>query len=336
MSNCNCNCNCNSGYLLLCFARFSPTALEITSLILCIIGGIATYFGLLGIPFHIDSNIYKIFFFINIPYFIIMIILNVLFLAFRYKDLIKNELYLWGYGLSILEIYVALFGVITSLINDSIIISNMRFYEELSLRKNSSKFPKIKPTEWLYTKIVLPIILFIWFNMLLMSLSDNLLINLKISGSYNTYERALEDGNKSDNYRNNSNENEEPSTQSKMKRKKKSKKKGSEIDEVCNSENEKSDNPIKKDSFITKIKRIFSKIKIPKIKLKDDKNKIENNLKDNNTNINDDKNINNNIINNNDKDKINKKKNEVFSSYNALIINNNMNENLKNNEERKS
>ena len=53
---------CDMTYLLLCYNRFPPLFIEITYLILCLIGGIITHFGLIGIPFHIDSNIYKFFF----------------------------------------------------------------------------------------------------------------------------------------------------------------------------------------------------------------------------------------------------------------------------------
>ena len=178
---------------LLCYKRFTPFALELSSSIISLIGGIITYFGLLGIPFRIDSHIYKILFFINIPYFILIIILNILFMVFRSFDLIKNELYSWSYGLSIVEIYVTLFGIITNMLNDAMVLSNMGFYQTLSLRKKSDKYPMITPKEWLCTKIIFPIILFIWFNMLLMNLSDNLLINLKINDSYHMYELALKE-----------------------------------------------------------------------------------------------------------------------------------------------
>ena len=178
---------------LLCYKRFSPFTLELSSSIISLIGGIITYCGLLGIPFRIDSHIYKILFFINIPYFILIIILNILFMVFRRFDLIKNELYSWSYGLSIVEIYVTLFGIITNMLNDAMVLSNMGFYQTLSLRKKSDKYPMITPKEWLCTKIIFPIILFIWFNMLLMNLSDNLLINLKINDSYHMYELALKE-----------------------------------------------------------------------------------------------------------------------------------------------
>ena len=317
------NCNCNSIYILLCFRRFSPLALEITCSILCIIGGITTYFGLLGIPFHIDSNINKIFFFINIPYFIVMILLNIVFLFLRYKDLINNELHLWGYGLSIIEIYIALFGVITSLINDSIIISNMRYYQEISLIKKSSKYPMITHMEWLYTKTILPIILFIWVNMLLIALSDNILINLKINGSYQAYEEALEQENRNiERHNPNNGIDEENYSQERTNR------------NLNNNQKQKS-------SFINKIKKILIKIKkTSHFKLKRKKDNI---TKKDSINIK----INNNINNDNEKDKdknkendkninsikTNNKNKEIASSVNVLITeDNNMEKDLKENE----
>ena len=185
--------NCNSAYILLCYILISPLIIEIILFSLCILGLIITYFGLSKLPFYIDSKIYKIIFFINIPYFIMMIILNIIFLIFRYYDLMINKLYLWGFGLSIVEIYIALFGIITNLLNDAMIISNMRYYNEISKNMKSSKYPMITPKELLYTKIILPIILFFWINMLLMSLADNLLINLRVKGSYRLYELALKE-----------------------------------------------------------------------------------------------------------------------------------------------
>lgn len=182
---------CNPAYLLFCYIRFHPLALEITNLSLSIIGGIFTFFGASNIPFYIDSNIYKIIFYFNIPYFVIIILLNIIFLFFRYFNLMNNDLNLWGYGLSIFEIYTALFGIVTNLINDSLIISNIRYYQEISLKRKSPKYPLITPEQLLYTKIVLPVLLFLWINMILIALNDNLLINIKISGSYHTYELAL-------------------------------------------------------------------------------------------------------------------------------------------------
>ena len=184
-------CKCDASYFLLCYSRFPPLIIEIILVSLSILGSIITYFGLSGIPFHIDSKIYKIIFLINIPYFILMIILNIIFIIFRYHDLMVNELYLWGYGLSIVEVYITVFGLTTNLINDALIISNMDYYQEICLIQNSSKYPMITSKEWLYTKIILPIILFFWANMFIMSITDNWLINLRIKDSYNNYKLAL-------------------------------------------------------------------------------------------------------------------------------------------------
>ena len=102
------------------------------------------------------------------------------------------KLYLWGYGLSIIEIYISLFGLVTNLINDSLIITNIKNYDILS-KRNAEKYPMITPDEKLNIKIILPIILFIWLNFLLMALTDNILINLRINDSYHRYELAIEE-----------------------------------------------------------------------------------------------------------------------------------------------
>jgi hypothetical protein len=182
---------CNAIYFLLCYVRFSPIPLEITNFFLSIIVGITTFIGHQKIPFYIDSQIYKIIYFFNVPYLIIIVILNIIFLFFRFYELMNNSLNLWGYGLSVVEIYVALFGILTNLINDSLIISNMKYYQEMSLKRKSQKYPLITQEQLFYTKIILLIILFIWVNIILIALMDNFLINMKISASYHTYELAM-------------------------------------------------------------------------------------------------------------------------------------------------
>jgi len=183
------NFDCTS--IILCYKRFSPLAIEITSIILSLIGGIITYFGLLKIPFRIDSNIYRTFFLINIPYFIIIIILNFSFMLLRHFELIYNKLYIFSFCLSIAEIYISLFGIITNILDDSLTLNNMKFYQQLYSKKNSTKYPMITLEEWLYTGISFSIIFFFWINILLLNLSENLLINLKISGSYHLYKLAI-------------------------------------------------------------------------------------------------------------------------------------------------
>ena len=154
MSNSDCTC------LLLCYKRFPPRAIEITSIVLSLIGAVLTYCGLLIIPFRIHSNIYKICFILNILYFILIIILNFLFMIFRHYDLIYNNLYILCFALSIFEIYISLFGLITNLLDDSLIINNMQFYQKLSSKKKSKKYPMITLEEWVYTEIIFSIIFF--------------------------------------------------------------------------------------------------------------------------------------------------------------------------------
>lgn len=307
---------CNTALLLLCYTRLSPLALEITFLFLSIIGGLIIYFGLEIIPFYIDSKVYKTVFLINIPFFIIIFILNVVFIIFRYKDLINNELHLFGYILSIFEVYMTLFGIITNLINDTLIIGNMKYYNEISLKKNCSKYPMIKPIEWLYTKIAFPSILLIWFNMLLMALTDNLLIDIKIKASYHDYELAIRDDqkqihkNREDNHNNNS---KEINTNIKEDNNNNS--------PVINTNNELKNkhmntNNINKNTEITNINNKNTDIKI------DVYNFVQNNY---NININIDKNNNRNNY-----------KRNLISSINAFLSeNNNLNENLKQYEEKK-
>ena len=183
---------CKVTHFLLCYSRFYPKTLEKLNILFSIIVGITTYIGHPKIPFYIDSQIYKKIYFLNIPYFIIIILLNIVFLFFRFFYVMNFRLHFWGYSLSVAEIYVALFGTITNLINDSIIISNINYYQELSMKKKFQKFGLITTEELLYTKIIFPVILFIWVNIILVALTDNLLISMKISGSYHTYELAME------------------------------------------------------------------------------------------------------------------------------------------------
>lgn len=308
---------CNSSCLLLCYTRFSPLALEITCLIVSIFGGIITFLGLKKIPFYIDSKIYKIVFLINIPFFLIMIALNVVFMIFRYYDLINNELNLWGYGLSIFEIYLSVFGIITNLINDALIISILRDYENIAI-KNPSKYHMIQPIEWLYTKIVLPVILLIWFNMLLIALTDNFLIYLKIKASYHNYELALED--------------EEKFSNAQKKDKEEQNK-----DEV-NHEGENNEDVNTKD--ILKNKNM-NKDSVKDNKTIIDKNNIDigknKNLSANNS-VNKDSKIEiKNYVNNNFNINLNIEKKDLIASVNALLTDdNNMKENLKNQEEIKN
>ena len=278
---------CNLAYFLFCYTRFKAKYLEIISLLISIIGGIITFFGLSGIPFYIDSNIYKIIYIINIPSFFVIILLNIIFLFFRYYDRINNELNNLSYGLSVVEIYFDLFGIIINLINDALIISNIQYYNELSKKKKSSKYPLITPKQKLYIEIVLPIILFIWINLILMALSDNLLINLKINDSYHKYELALED---EDNF--NKNKDKENSKDSNSTEPETNNKVNKNIDKNDNNkknvkkENDMNNNEINKNNNIVtndkkSRKHVISDLTDSKFAFNDDDNNNNNNLKEN-------------------------------------------------------
>jgi hypothetical protein len=102
----------------------------------------------------------------------------------------NNELNLWGYGLSIIEIYISIFGIITNIINDSMIFYNINDYQKSSMLKKTKK-STLTDGQLLYTKIILIIIFVIWINILFLAISDNVLINLKIDGSYNNYYKSM-------------------------------------------------------------------------------------------------------------------------------------------------
>ena len=176
---------------LLWYYYFSALSIEITSLILSFVGILMTITGLYYIPFFIDSNIYKIFFCSNIPYFLIIIIFHVIYYFLRRLELMNDQCNLCGYGFSIVEIYVNIFGIITSIINDVMILYNISYYEELSLKKKSGKYQKLKLYQKLCPKIILPLILVLWINLLFLSIANNVLIYLKINGSCYNYQLSM-------------------------------------------------------------------------------------------------------------------------------------------------
>ena len=177
--------------LLLCYNYFNGYAIQITNFIFSIIGSSFVIYGSARIPFHIDVNIYKFFFSINIPYFIFIIIFNIVFLLFRCTDLMNNGANLWAFGLSIIQIYVSIFGLITNIINDTMIFYNLYNYQKLSKEKNSNKYPLLTKGEISNTKFILTIIFLIWINILFLCISDSILINLGINGSYSKYCSAI-------------------------------------------------------------------------------------------------------------------------------------------------
>ena len=292
--------NCNSTYILLCYIAFPPMLIEISSSILSIIGGATIYYGLSGIPFHSIDKIYKAVFIMNIPFFIILILINILFIFFRAFDKINNEFNLWCYYISMIEMILSTIILFINLIYDSFIIKEI--IDIVLTRK-----------EWLFTKIILSIIPFILINILLMNVADNLLISLKINGSYRQYELAIEAENKQNN------NNAERSTD----------------ESSGNSSNINNNNRIRMDTSGANVNDIGNNNK--NINLNVNANNINEVGKncisiDNNNNLNKENlNENNNEMNNNNI--IVDIKSSVMSANRLIQDDNNMNENLGENEE---
>ena len=302
MSKCD---NCNSTYILLCYIAFPPMLIEISSSILSIIGGIAIYYGLTGIPFHLLDKIYKTIFIMNIPFFIILILINILFIFFRAFDKINNELNLWCYYSSMVEIVFSIIVLFLNLIYDSFIIKEI--IDIVLTRK-----------EWLFTKIILSIIPFILINILLMNVADNLLISLKINGSYRQYELAIDAENKINSKKEQNDSNAERSTD----------------ESSGNSSNVNNNNKARMNTSMNYVNDIGNnniKINVNVNNINEvDKNHVSITINNNNLN-NENLNENNNEVNNNNI--IDDIKASVMSANRLIQNDNNMNENLGENEE---
>jgi hypothetical protein len=181
---------CDIYSLLLFYNYFSSLAIQITSIILSIIGIIITNFGLSKIPFHINAYIYKFCFKLNILYLLLIIMINITFFVFSYLGLINNNLNLCAFILSIVEIYISFFGLIINLVNNCLILDNIKLYQNLANNKKSKKYPLLTDEQILLTEIIIIAIFFIIINLILLSFSDNLRINLQINGSYSNYKKS--------------------------------------------------------------------------------------------------------------------------------------------------
>lgn len=288
--------------LLLCYNYFSGYAIQIANFIFSIIGSAFILYGNTRIPFYIDISIYKFFFSINIPYFIFIVIFNIIFLIFRWTDLMNNGANLWAFGLSIIQIYIAIFGIITNLINDTMIFYNISNYQKLSIQKKSPKYPLLTKGEIYNTKIILPIIFIIWINILYLCISDSILINLRINGSYSKYCLAL----KKEELFNSQNAELNRRKQKIPKKKKISKKQKNQKNQKnqnMNNNNDNTDNNIVIDDSVNKVKN-NNDINGIQIINDDNINKDNNNDK----NISKDKNV-------------GKKKKDIQESQNVLVQN---------------
>lgn len=206
----------DSTRLLLCYYYFSAFYIQLSSYLLSTTGILLTIMGLYYIPFNIDVDIYKTFFYLNFPYFILILILNIAFSVFRCLNIMNDNYNLCGYCLSIISIYIHIFGIIINIINDIMILNNISFYQKLAVNKQSKDYPLLNNIEIISTKVILSLILFIILNLLFLSIADNILIGLKINDSYYHYKlsinielknKELEDNNKKKKKKNNNNNN---------------------------------------------------------------------------------------------------------------------------------
>ena len=182
------NNECNSTFILLCYVKFPPIIIEILLTILSIFGEILIYCGLSKMFFHEKTKILKMLWSYNIIFFSFIILSNFLLIIFRCFHQIYNKLFSWSYALSVVEIIISFICIFIDLI---III----FIIFLIYTPSKYKYPIITNEEFFFAKISLSALLFIWINILLMTLTDNLLIEIKISDSYSDYSKAIDDEN---------------------------------------------------------------------------------------------------------------------------------------------
>lgn len=197
-----CDSECNPTFILLCYIKFPPIIIEILLTILSITGEMIVYCGLSRMFFHEKTKIIKMLWNSNAIILSFIILINIFLVIFRCFHQIYNKLFTLSYSLSVVEIIFSFVGIF---INLSIIV----FVIYLIYNPKKYKHPIITNEEFFFVKISLTALLFFWINILLMSLTDNLLIELKISDSYSEYSKAIDDENNFTNKINKKNGHEE-------------------------------------------------------------------------------------------------------------------------------
>ena len=177
--------------ILLCYNRFRALQIEITIFFSSILGIILTCFGLILIPFEIDSKNHKIIFIINIPLFFLIILITVIFIIFRLKSMINDKYNLYFYFLSLGLIILCVIELFLNLINNSIIINNMYYNDYFAKNKKLKNIKKLTVIQWIQSMAIIIILMINFFSLILLSLSENLRINLQINGSYHDYTLAI-------------------------------------------------------------------------------------------------------------------------------------------------
>lgn len=175
--------------ILICFNRFKALHIEISIFISSILVILFTTFGLLFIPFEIDSKFHKVLFSINLPISSIIILLSIIFIFFRLKYMINDKYNKYFYILSLGLIILCMIELLINLVNDSLIINNM-YYNDYYYSKNKKK-KKLSKTQWFNSIFILFILNIIFFSLILLALSQNLRIHLQIDGSFHNYILAI-------------------------------------------------------------------------------------------------------------------------------------------------
>ena len=177
----------NYSSLLLCYKKLSPKKKELISIIIILLSFIFIYLGLIYIPFYMGLNFGKVLFVLNILYCLIILICNLVLFFCRYKNIINTICSDCAYITSLTEFFIALFGLLTNLFDDIIILSKIRN------NSSSGNYEKLSNSEIWGTFIIILVLLFIWINLFFLAILENIMIKLRINGNYVEYINALED-----------------------------------------------------------------------------------------------------------------------------------------------
>ena len=184
--------------ILLCFNYLNAYIIEAGTIIFSCLGALNLYFTQKKLPWYADSLLErKIFLFSSICFLIIIFFLSIIKAFFRFKGIIKSQCNCFSFYLSLICIFSSLFGFITDLFLYVLLMTNMKYYNLAIKSKKSLQNKKlVTDQEWTNTIISMILSSLIWIILLLLTMSDNLRIDLKINDSYNKYLKALEDAKK--------------------------------------------------------------------------------------------------------------------------------------------
>ena len=181
--------------ILLCFNYLNAYTIEASIIILSCLGISDLYITKILLPWYADSILEgKIFLWSNLFFYVAIICFTISMVFLRCKALINSEYNNLGFYLSIVCIFASLFGLITTLFIYVLLITNMKFFSsEKKNPKNAKDKNSITSQDWVNTVISMILSSLIWIILMLLTMSDNLRIDLKINASYYKYLKALKD-----------------------------------------------------------------------------------------------------------------------------------------------